>query len=224
MSQRLARMLLLLLAFASTASGAFTTALDPVIEEVLERRAAITPPVPAELRVYRALGRVAREFAAASGSLADDLAVAERAARRIDDEFRRDPDLPRLMATAVDELLSAAQAERTRLALWIGRLDDPAGEPRLARGLDAALLHLDRAAANVRVASRARIARRGCLRLERARADLGLVGDPPPPEPVPPMPVFAISDVNPASPTSGALVSPRDYVDKISAWYFGRAG
>jgi len=36
-------------------------------------------------------------------------------------------------------------------------------------------------------------------------------------------PNFGLMDVNPASPTGGLLVSPRDHVGKVSAWYFGHA-
>lgn len=38
-----------------------------------------------------------------------------------------------------------------------------------------------------------------------------------------PMPDFALVDQNPASPTSGEDVSPRDYLGKVSGWYFGSA-
>ena len=34
---------------------------------------------------------------------------------------------------------------------------------------------------------------------------------------------FLLDDVNPASPRFGEAVSPRDYTDDISAWYFGQA-
>jgi hypothetical protein len=34
---------------------------------------------------------------------------------------------------------------------------------------------------------------------------------------------FALADVNPASPTFDTEVSPRDFVGKVSAWYFGHA-
>ncbi len=34
---------------------------------------------------------------------------------------------------------------------------------------------------------------------------------------------FSLQDVNPTSPHSGALVSPRDYLGQISAWYFGHS-
>jgi hypothetical protein len=38
-----------------------------------------------------------------------------------------------------------------------------------------------------------------------------------------PLPDFALSDVNPASGTFGQAVSPRDYLQQVSAWYFGHA-
>lgn len=39
-----------------------------------------------------------------------------------------------------------------------------------------------------------------------------------------PMPDFQLRDVNPNSPRSGRMVSPRDYRLQISAYYFGAAG
>ncbi len=37
------------------------------------------------------------------------------------------------------------------------------------------------------------------------------------------VPDFAIVDVNPTSATLNQAVSPRDYLEKVSAWYFGHA-
>jgi len=37
------------------------------------------------------------------------------------------------------------------------------------------------------------------------------------------MPDFHLEDVNPASARAGSMVSPRDYLSGISAWYFGSA-
>ena len=34
---------------------------------------------------------------------------------------------------------------------------------------------------------------------------------------------FGLLDVNPTSPRSGQVVSPRDYVGTVSAWYFGHS-
>ncbi|NUO48314.1 MAG: hypothetical protein HOV80_05605, partial [Polyangiaceae bacterium] len=36
-------------------------------------------------------------------------------------------------------------------------------------------------------------------------------------------PDFSLLDVNPASSTSGQPVSPRDYLQRVSGWYFGHA-
>jgi hypothetical protein len=38
-----------------------------------------------------------------------------------------------------------------------------------------------------------------------------------------PAPDFALTDVNPNSATHDSTISPRDYREKISAWYFGHA-
>jgi hypothetical protein len=37
------------------------------------------------------------------------------------------------------------------------------------------------------------------------------------------VPDFGLLDVNTASPSSGAVVSPRDYLEQVSGWYFGHA-
>jgi hypothetical protein len=38
-----------------------------------------------------------------------------------------------------------------------------------------------------------------------------------------PMPAFSLVDVNPASSTYNQSVSPRDYLQRTTAWYFGHA-
>ncbi len=50
--------------------------------------------------------------------------------------------------------------------------------------------------------------------------------NPSQPVSVPPgiVPDFKILDVNPNSATYGDSISPRDYLGKISCWYFGHAG
>lgn len=37
------------------------------------------------------------------------------------------------------------------------------------------------------------------------------------------MPDFTLLDVNPTSATAAQPISPRDYLQKVSAWYFGHA-
>ena len=36
-------------------------------------------------------------------------------------------------------------------------------------------------------------------------------------------PDFALKDVNPNSATHDSTISPRDYLSKVSAWYFGHS-
>ena len=38
-----------------------------------------------------------------------------------------------------------------------------------------------------------------------------------------PMADFQLEDVNPASARFGEMVSPRDYLSQVSAWYFGHS-
>jgi hypothetical protein len=56
---------------------------------------------------------------------------------------------------------------------------------------------------------------------------LGCGGDAPTrvPDPGPPIgvPDFRAEDVNPNSPRFEEAVSPRDYLESVSAWYFGHA-
>lgn len=42
-------------------------------------------------------------------------------------------------------------------------------------------------------------------------------------DPVTPMPDFALVDLNPNSTRVGELVSPRDYLEQVSGWYFTHA-
>jgi hypothetical protein len=42
--------------------------------------------------------------------------------------------------------------------------------------------------------------------------------------PAAPEPAFSLPDVNPMSDRSGVLVSPRDYLGRVTVWYFGHEG
>ena len=59
--------------------------------------------------------------------------------------------------------------------------------------------------------------------LALAAAVVGCGGQTDPETPAPIMTDFSLTDVNPTSPRSGEAVSPRDYLEKISGWYFGHA-
>jgi len=57
-------------------------------------------------------------------------------------------------------------------------------------------------------------------------AALGCSSDDDPAGPGPgsgPVPDFSLRDVNPTSATFDLAVSPRDHLEKVSAWYFGHA-
>jgi hypothetical protein len=59
-----------------------------------------------------------------------------------------------------------------------------------------------------------------------ALAGCGSSTEPAPANPIPVgalVPNFGLLDVNPASPTAGRVVSPRDFEKRVSAWYFGHS-
>lgn len=207
-----------LLAGAALSSAAMTTAFDPVIDAVLARRSALDPASPRERRTFKSLGRVARELATPSTSLSGDLRIASRVIGEVKDSLKPDVELRSIVSVAFARLSAMASAERDRLSLWTGKLLDAADEARLAAGLAETDRLFARAQSRRGDPARARLLARGCDAIESARGDLGLAGDPPV------MPDFSIADVNPAATTFGQPVSPRDYLDKISAWYFGKAG
>jgi hypothetical protein len=72
-----------------------------------------------------------------------------------------------------------------------------------------------------------KIALIACLSLVVACSDDSPTKSTPLPPPPPPGPnavaEFSLQDVNPNSARSGEMVSPRDYVGSVSAWYFGHA-
>lgn len=65
----------------------------------------------------------------------------------------------------------------------------------------------------------------GALLLAACSDDSSPTKSTPPPPPSGPeaVPDFSIQDVNPNSARSGEMVSPRDYLGSVSAWYFGHA-
>jgi len=215
--RRTAILISFVLALAGAVQAAATTAFDPLAGAVAARRAGLDLETRRGRREDRKLARLADTIDDASVTVGDDLALAARAGKLIRADFRRDAELPGLFAAAENDLAAAANAERVALGLWTDRVGDAAGS--LARA-DA---EFARALRHAIGAARAKFLSRACRELEATRSELGLVGDPPP---LPPqvMPDFSIADVNPVTPTYGKNVSPRDYLGKFSAWYFGHAG
>lgn len=222
---RAASVVLVLAVSGLAAFGAAPTgSLSPLADEAAERRAAIgSPESRAERREVRALAQIEAAAAPGTADLVGELLSARRAGRVVERRFRRDAEFPPLLGAAVDALAAAADAERGRLALWSHRLGTRDAEDRLARGLRLCDRSLAQAQNRAKQSSRARSLARGCQEIDRTRTVLALAGDPPPLVPDA-MPDFAAEDVNPASPSFRSEVSPRDYLGKFSAWYFGHSG
>lgn len=61
-------------------------------------------------------------------------------------------------------------------------------------------------------------------RILLAAAPLLACGDAPEPlDPTMQVPDFALVDVNPSSASHDQEVSPRDYLDRVSGWYYAHA-
>jgi hypothetical protein len=219
---RVTGFLLLVVLLCGVALSATTTALEPLTSAVGTRLAAIDGDTARERRDRRVLEKLAATLAEPTTSLAGELDVARRAARRISRGLPRDAELKSLAADAVAEMQTLALEDRVALGRWAGRLADPLKEPGFADALDYVDRRLARADDARHVTTRARQLALACLRMDVTRDALGIWGDPPP---LPgPMPDFTLVDLNPASATYDQDVSPRDYLGKVSAWYFGRAG
>jgi hypothetical protein len=212
----------LLVTLCVAALAATIAALDPLAAAVQARLAAVDPQTPRERHDRRVLGRIARTLGDPTTSLAGDLLLARDASRRIARGLRGDAELTGLADAALDDLASLAETDRDRLAAWSGRMPHVPDEPRLTAALSAIDRRLGLAAARRGAAGRAAELARACRRMDETRDVLGIWGDPPPPQA--PMPDFSLADVNPASPSYDRQVSPRDYLGKVSAWYFGKAG
>lgn len=219
---RFTAVLLLVVLLCGVAFTATTTALESLTAAVDARLAAIDGDTARERRDRRVLEKVAETLAEPTTSLAGDLLLARRATRRISSGLPRDAELKSLAADAIAAMQTLALEDRLDLGRWAGRLADPLTEPWFAAALAAVDRKLGRADDAQHVATRAQQLALACLRMDETRVALGLYGDPPP---LPgPMADFTLADVNPASPTYDQQVSPRDYLGKVSAWYFGHAG
>jgi hypothetical protein len=198
-----------------------TEALTPLGEAVTARYDGLDPATPRASRERRALSGIASRLSTPPDTLSAEMGIAIRVGRMLRRSFRNDVEFAPLFDSALQELTAAADAERSRLAAWTGRLDDPSSEATLA-GEMARVSHVfDRAADANGNLRRMRVLRRACRRIDDARIALNLPDEPPASGPQ--MPDFRLSDLNPNSPSQGRDVSPRDYLGKISAWYFGHA-
>jgi len=210
-----------LFAGAPPSDGATTGALDPLAAAVSARHDATGADTRADRLRRRRLAVLADQIALPRETLADDMRVTRGVGFLLRRWFHRDAEFAPLYVEAVGALTTTADDERRRLAAWTGRLGDPAREESLAarlRGVSGVFVRANRSRGLV---SRLWHLRIGCARVEDARKELSLSGDPPPGEPA--MPDFALADVNPNSSSFQRNVSPRDFLGMASAWYFGHA-
>lgn len=198
------RTTLALVALTALASGAVAALFDGMTS-VLDARLADTGLAPRKARLLRS----AKSDLAGGGVLLDRARDAQRAVGRIESGFRRDVAFDVAEGSLVTELAAAIIADRDVLRSREGASGDVAFEVNLTKRLAAADKDLVRAAA-----AKGPVA--ALKHLVAAASDLRRAS--------PPEPNFRLPDVNPVTPTYGTDVSPRDFAETISAWYFGRAG
>ena len=210
---RTARVVAVLLTLAAAALAGFTTALDALTAAVQARQETVDGSTRHGRREYRALVAAEDILTAESSSVGDDLFALARATRKLERRFRNDPALTPHCEQAMADLLALADEDRDRLAAAGPGLDDK----RAVRRLDRAVARFDRAAEKAaragRVSKRARRLHEGWRKVVRTEDELGLVA----------VPDFALVDVNASSQSSGRTLSPRDFLGKLSAYYFGHS-
>ncbi|MCE9635453.1 MAG: hypothetical protein K8T90_07085 [Planctomycetes bacterium] len=196
---------LLALVTTMTLASAAIAALFDGMTSVIDARLADPGLVPRKARSLRS----AKSDLAGGGLLFDRARGAQKAVGHIESSFRRDVAFDVAEGTLVTELTAAIDADRDVLDARRGASGDPAFESNLTKRIALADRDLVRAAAAKGPVAALR-------HLVAAASDLRRAA--------PPEPNFRLPDVNPVTPTYGTDVSPRDFAETISAWYFGRAG
>lgn len=185
--------------------ASFATAgmLDDFRTLVETRRDAVRRGSPRRV----ALARAARHLGG-GGLLVDQVRAGFLAVRSVESRFRRDAEFDGAEAQFIATLGAALAADRDVLDARRGTLGDEAAESRLVDQLTKADADLVRAAGASRPVSALKALRDAAVHLRNA---------------FPPKPDFSMRDVNPASATYDTDVSPRDFAEKFSAYYFGHA-
>jgi hypothetical protein len=198
---------------------ATTSPLDPLEDAVRTRWEGLDP---AQGRAARDLRAALDALEAPRETLLDDLGAAGPAARRLDRSW---PEFDADLSAAFEGLEAAVTAERDALAAWGGSLVSPEREARLDRGIEVADRRIARAGEATGRPAVARHWRRACAELERTRRALLLVAPAIGPAPFSGVaPDFSLLDANPISPGTGAPVSPRDHLGRVTGWYYTRLG
>jgi len=177
------------------ATGGFRAEIETRLESPLRRaqRRAL-------LRARNALDR--------GGLLAEEARNGILAVRRLRRPFRTDATMAAAESQLAADVENAIRADRDLLDGWRGTLGDDALEAQLADGIGRADATLADLAGAPTLVATLRTLRSAALDLQSA---------------APPQPDFSLPDVNANSATGGRRVSPRDYADLWSAYYFGHA-
>lgn len=192
-------------AFVVTTASAAVAALFDGMTSVIDARLADPGLAPRKARLLRS----AKADLAQGGLLLDRARDAQRAVGRIESGFRRDAAFDVAEAALAAELRAAVGADRDVLDARKGASGDATFEANLSKRIALADKDIVRAAAAKGPAA-------ALKHLVAAASDLRRAS--------PPKPDFRLPDVNPVTTTYGTDVSPRDFAETISAWYFGRAG
>jgi hypothetical protein len=214
-------LLLAVLLPATSVPAARTSPLEPVrLAAALKGQEIGLGEKPAT-KEKRSLGKAIARLDRPRFDFLDDLRAAGPVCRWLEGAFPEDDQIGPALGDALDGLREEALADRAALLAWLGRMGSDKKDLQLGGGIqrmDGIVLESDGAESR---------AERAVLLLKAARvlAHTRKILDIEPPRIAPPpfeglAPDFTLTDLNPDSATTGSPISPRDYVDKISAWYF----
>lgn len=180
-------------------------------EAVRQRQETVDGSTKAGRRAYRALVAAEEHLAREALTLGDELKGIGKCAGKLEKRFPADQEFTPLVDTVVSDLSARAVADRAAAESWRAVLE----AKRDLRTLEHALAGFDRKAGRAeratRASARALRLRAAWNEIARAERKLGFG----------PKPDFALADVNPSSSSFGRTVTPRDFLGKVSAYYFG---
>ncbi len=131
----------------------------------------------------------------------------------LEKRFRDDAEFEPLYGQALADMRVVTDGDRDRLAATAETIDDKRGHIWLTKAVAAYDRKVEKADRTSRASARASKVRAGWKKLSKVEKKLGLASEPD----------FGLVDTNPSSPEFGRTVSPRDYLGKISAYYFGHS-
>ena len=210
---RLALTSLILAALALPSLGGFTDALDPLVEAVRARQEVEDGSTRRGRKDYKALVAAENHLLRESSSVGDDLRALSRCAAKLEKRSLVDGLVGPRLEEAIAALEAATHDARDRLADAAGSAGSARGERKLTKALAIYDRNAEKASRSDRFSRRATKLRAGWKRVILTEDKLGLGAAPE----------FALVDTNPSSSEFGRTLSPRDYLGKVSAYYFGHS-